>query len=213
MPIGQNSERVKAWIYVVINPLARALEIESTLLASGNSSYRWTSDRLEVIRAVEDHLAGPSAALILEDLCTARPEVRDLVARHDEKVRSLEQAARDDFKRLAEDDEFLQVVQMLKASEPKLKDFPTRELTKWASQRVLNSETNVSNRWEDAPLWTAQNEQTIGSYRSRPERARAAMKALTDENQRLQEELRQLRLKLVDEYDVPPAYVDVAHVA
>ncbi len=117
MSISKGSERVKAWIYAVINPWSEALEVENQLLASGNTTYRWSSDKLEYLRPVAELLSGRSARLILDDLTRAQAGITELVDEHDGLVRELEQAAKSAQQTLASNDMFRESIKQLKESD------------------------------------------------------------------------------------------------
>jgi hypothetical protein len=68
---GRGSERVKAWVYAILNPVIEALRREIELLRSGNLSWRVHSRRCEYIR--------PISVLIDWD---QQPNLEDFIAEH-----------------------------------------------------------------------------------------------------------------------------------
>lgn len=208
MAIARGSERVKAWIYAIINPWSEALEVENQLLATGNTTYRWTTQRLEFIRPVAEHLAGRGARLVLDDFLRGQPGAAELVQQHDPFVKKLSDSAIADHDRLASDLEFVKVIQRLRDTAPVTSpaDMGTNELARWAAQRIINNGADVSQRWDDYGFWK-QHEATLLSYRARAAGVLAATEELSSANASVMRQLVEIRNQLVDSYDVPPAYV------
>ncbi|MBL8923430.1 MAG: hypothetical protein JNJ54_31545 [Myxococcaceae bacterium] len=207
MSISKGSERVKAWIYVVINPWCEALEVENQLLASGNTTFRWTSQKLEYVRTVAEHLSGRSARLILDDLTRGEPGMADFVKVHDEPVRELELAARDAHRLLSSDAGFRVDIERLVVAAPNVvPKMETSELVKWAAQRVINNGCDASERWQDYAFWVL-HQGTLLTHREQIPEVTRIIGVLRQKNEWLLQLLTDTRNKFVESYDVPPAFV------
>ncbi len=207
MSISKGSERVKAWIYVIINPWSEAMENENSLLGEGNTTFRWSSNKLEYLRPVVDHLAGRSARLILDDLIRGQPGLKEYVQVHDDLVRDLEKAAQRAHHELTADDAFTEAVTLLAKQEPSVvPKMDVSELAKWAAQRIINNGSDVSSRWEDYAFWTRHRVPLL-TYRDRFPDVLAFAEQLRSKNDWLLARLGEVRNDLVEEHDVPPAFV------
>lgn len=202
MPIAKGSERVKAWIYAIINPWSEALEVENQLLASGNTTYRWSTQGLEFIRPVAEHLAGRGARLVLDDFVRGQPAAAELVQHHDQAVKALAEAVAAEHARLVADPGFQQDIQRLRSPT----DLTIEELVRWAAQRIINNGRDVSQRWEDYGFWK-KHETTLLTYRENATDVLSAMESLRKANDDVLKQLAEIRAQLVESYDVPPAYV------
>jgi hypothetical protein len=205
--ISKGSERVKAWIYVVINPWCEAMEIENQLLATGNTTFRWEAGALEYLRVLADHLAGRSARLILEDLVRGEKGLKEFAQVHDDLVRALEKAAREAHRQLDSDHAFQDSVRHLLKSAPSVAPkMDPDTLVKWTAQRVINSGNDVTSRFEDHAFWT-HHQKVLLTYREQiPELVKSAGE-LQQKNEWLLQQLSDVRNQLVEDHDVPPAFV------
>src|SRR5438445_12433546 len=90
----KGSERVKAWVYSVLNPLMEALRAENTLLAKKNITWRYQTTGMEFILPTRD-LIQLSARPNYDDLLRGYPSLKPEMEHRDEKVQVLFQAAQD----------------------------------------------------------------------------------------------------------------------
>jgi hypothetical protein len=211
MSISKGSERVKAWIYAVINPWSEALEVENQLLASGNTTFRWLSKKLEYIRPVAEHLGSRSARLILDDLTRGAPGVREFALSHDNCVHELEVRANEAhhfFVSSAEfGDEFRSVIEHLEKRNTSVVPTMSRDdLIAWVAQRIINNGADASDRWEDFSFWKT-HQATLLSYRARLGKLTSDIDTFHRMNEEQIRHLDDLRTQLVENYDVPPAFV------
>src|SRR5258708_39504176 len=79
---GRGSERVKAWVYTILNPVIDSLRRETDLLKSGNLSWRAHSRRLEYIRPLSE-LIDANQQPHLEDFLAEHPVFGDRFSQHD----------------------------------------------------------------------------------------------------------------------------------
>ena len=80
---GIGKERVKAWIYAVINPLLDGLRTELHFLKDRNWTFSADRQDLQFIRPLETYVEGFTFPNF-EDFMESNPKVKAAVARHDE---------------------------------------------------------------------------------------------------------------------------------
>ncbi len=80
----------------------------------------------------------------------------------------------------------------------------TEELANWAAQRIINNGRDVSDRWEDFPFWK-KHHTTLLSYRQRLGNLESCVSKLSTKNEWFINQLSEIRARLVDSYDIPPA--------
>lgn len=193
--------RVEAWIYAVINPLEEALEREALHGESRVPSYRWRTDDLERLRPLRYYLSR-SAALILDDLATYYPAIRDLERRHDALLSELKQRAKQLFAALIENESFREFAdqhfQKVSASESRVTE---------VAESLVNDDPEFVDASEGYP--EAWNRALPELKRLREEAGyeplRAALIELETQSDGMRAELIKLRAKLVEEFQVPPA--------
>ena len=88
---GRGSERVKAWVYTILNPVIDSLRRETELLKSGNLSWRVRSRRCEYIRPIAE-LIDANQQPNLEDFLAEHPTFGDRFSQHDSALAGVEQA-------------------------------------------------------------------------------------------------------------------------
>ena len=86
----KGSERVKSWVYAILNPAIESLRRETALLKTGNLSWRAHTKRCEYIRPV-DELIDPPSQPILDDFLAEDPTLRDHFNKHDAALARLEE--------------------------------------------------------------------------------------------------------------------------
>src|SRR5271170_2355958 len=88
---GRGSERVKAWVYTILNPVIDSLRREIELLKDGNLSWRVHSRRCEYIRPLAE-LIDPQQQPNLEDFLAEHPTFSDRFRQHDSALAGVEKA-------------------------------------------------------------------------------------------------------------------------
>jgi hypothetical protein len=106
------SNRVKAWVYTIINPLIDALRREQLLLEKANLSWRFYSRRCEYIRPIPEYVEASQLPnyedFLADDLNSSFPAE---VERHDRLVVEAEAKAAGFFDGLMRSDLFQRQVQ------------------------------------------------------------------------------------------------------
>ncbi len=87
---GRGSERIKAWVYAVMNPLIDSFRRETELLKIGDLSWRVHSRHCEYIRPVAE-LIDFDQRPNLEDFLAENPTFRQRFAEHDSVIIEVEQ--------------------------------------------------------------------------------------------------------------------------
>jgi hypothetical protein len=209
MEPARGSERVKAWVYAVINPWESAVDLSVRLLATGNTTFRFESDDLEYIRTVTRQLGGRGPELILEDLKRLHAEVAPLEREHDGVVSRVREAARGAHAWLSASAHFREVVAAKLDESPSLVSAELKpELSKWMAQRVVNAGRDASANWADFAFWSKHRE-TLLVFRD-DEALQGLIMVLREAAvafATVRDRLGALRSKLVDDYDIPPAFV------
>jgi len=140
----KGTERVKAWIYSVLNPLMEDLRAENKLLAKKNITWRYQTAEMEFIKKARD-LISPSARPNYDDLLRSRPDLQPSMAERDAKVETLQQAAHTCWKFLTDDDWFqshteLNLQTWLNEGNPypdlprRVKDYTQKILQEWTEE-------------------------------------------------------------------------------
>lgn len=206
-----HSERVKAWIYAVINPWTEACEFENAFLTRRCASFRWRKNRLEHIRDVKSHLLS-GAALILEDLERFNHDARFLRVEHDAFVPKILGASNAlmDLLRVAPDvDASIRACTDMNPEAARAISTDPAVVKSTLLEDVVNNEQELSDQYSDSALWNKCREELL---RFRTGAAADGLDASLAELERFNNKsidaLRKLRWALVDKYDVPPARID-----
>ncbi|MFH0901472.1 MAG: hypothetical protein V2A73_12665 [Pseudomonadota bacterium] len=208
---GKRSPRVRAWVYGVLNALIDALEREHDFLSRGNLTWRHYSGRAEYILLPEEYL-DPAGQTNLEDVENYYPEVKSALQTHRQLLTAARDAAATAHKSLVQDSAFHAAVtreidryKVAKPSAPYLSESPDAIL-RLAAERVVNEIRDLPDHYTDADFWNfAATALTTFSSSEIPARARVAREALAQHTVELVQLLRELRTRLCDDFDIPPA--------
>lgn len=194
--------RVQAWIYGVINPLEEALESEALAGRRRDASFRSRTGGLENLLRLRRYLTR-SGALILDDLSTYSPAMKEFEKRHDTLIADVEWEAKKLFERLFTSKEFAGVVEKhfkeVCAPDSMLREV-TEALVNDAAQYADPNEGSYGEAWNRA-LPVLEKFREEAGYQT----LNAKLGELRQQSEDLRDELIQLRAKLVEEFDVPPA--------
>lgn len=201
LPPGRN--RVEAWIYGVINPLAEALEREVTLAGLHRPTYRWRTESLERILPLRGYLSR-GAVLILEDLVSQRPEFKRWENDHDASVEVLRRSAHRAFEALVNAPDFRSLVEQHFSAVSEGSDQMDQDV---AEDLVNDAATTVNPRkgsYGEAWNRQLQSLQALREPSFYPDLL-AALEHLHETSQHTLTACIELRSELVQEFDVPPA--------
>lgn len=204
---GKGSERVKAWIYAVVNPWSDILELEHNLLSEGSVSFRWQRGELEFVRPLRSSLAR-GAELILRDLARIRPEVKEWELKHDTAVECLRRSALAASAAITGGEGFRAAVMRARDATPDLARRVAKndeQLIGWMAERALNNVGELSSDYSDADFWNQHRSDLIAARGDQKMARLDGDRALLIEvDEKTSQFLSELRESLVDEYDVPP---------
>jgi len=218
---AKGSDRVRAWVYAVINPWADSLALENNVLEAGSVSYRWHRRDFEHLRPIRDHLLR-GTDLILDDLIRYYDPGRvplpfrdgpgEWQKQHDGQLACLRLAAQKAFDELNARRDLTEELQRAAAETSDLvkkADLEGAELERYRGQlteRILNNATNLSRDYSDAEFWNQHRQRFIryrdGAHVASMDSEREKLRAMNEEHA---QKLSELRSKIVDEFDIPPA--------
>jgi hypothetical protein len=219
----KGSERVKAWVYAVLNPIIESLRRETALLRTGNLSWRLHTKRCEYIRPIED-LIDPAHLPILEDFLAEDPTFRERFREHDVALATLGEAATESFQKLVQAPIFQgRVDQLLREYEtsrqtgnpnrPDLLDIATK-VPEYVAENLINNAGSLPRHhtmhafWENfGPQFTTFKDR--GTFKA----TEMASRNLLQTSEKLRLDLESLRLSLCREYDIPAAPIEPPRVA
>jgi hypothetical protein len=219
---GRGSERVKAWVYAIMNPLIDSFRRETELLKAGNLSWRIHSRRCEYIRPVAE-LIDFDQRPNLEDFLAENPIFRDRFAEHDSVLIEVEQTTSLFVRDLLTSSNFQQrVAQCLADYEsgerpshptyPDLSDnlsvLPSR-IPDFVAEFIVNNTMSLPVHYTLYAFWVAfagKFEDFFLSFRQSP--AAKAVQKLATTSEHLGVDLESLRLALCREYDIPAAPIE-----
>lgn len=206
------SLRAASWVYDVINVFIDALEMESTLLRRGNSSWRFYNEQLEHIRPLNAYLSR-NAQHIFRDFLLARPGVTEMLAPHDELRANLETAATAAAREILE---FTNLRSRVEDARKRYllkhpKDVPTGAFASekhadLVAEHLVNEVKELPANYTDALFWKEHGLE-FSDVMSTPacQELRRSRQALLSYDQGLIQWLEQYSLSLCQEFDIPAA--------
>ncbi len=210
----KGTERPKAWIYSIMNPLMEDLLAENQLLAKKNITWRYQTTEMEFIRKTRDRVS-PLARPNYDDLLRGRPDMQPSMATRDAKVETLNQAAHTCWTHLTQYDWFrLGVEQWLKQWTEEGNAYPGGAVPKeefWlqAAEHVINDVKELPYHYASQAFWSRYQQIFLGNRTGMPfsELERTILE-LEKNNKSLIEILDQTRSHLCEEYDIPAAPIN-----
>jgi hypothetical protein len=208
---------VRAWFDTVINPLLSCLEREQYLLANKNWTWRFRPASLETIRQVRTYV-DPEARANLEQFEELHPGIKRERDAHDKLVLALVQNCQHLHKVLVTSAD-LQDLFLHATSEDSLRNiglnlrdlfgsYPEPEYRDLLAEYIVNNAGELPSYYSIAPLWN-QHRSKFLSILDRPTvrdlwaATIQTGKALMRETDRLSRLLKEIRLRLSLEHDVP----------
>jgi len=206
---------VRAWFDSVINPLIHALEVETELLSQRNWTWRFRPQGLESIRPVRaylDHASRDNLGQYLQ----LNPWAASLVKEHDRRVGNLLERCRrlhDSLLRMKDLRELYvsctspSQLDRLRVDRASLFGaYPEEDHLALLAELIVNNTPDLPLHYATAPLWNLHKDAFLALLKkARPHAAsvNAAGKALLSAARRLLQHLKDSRLKLSLEHDVP----------
>jgi hypothetical protein len=217
---GRGSERVKAWVYAILNPVIDSLRRETDLLKSGNLSWRAHSRRLEYIRPISELIEADQQPN-LEDFLAEHPTFGDRFGQHDSALAGLERATTEYVQGLLKASSFRERVnKYLEHYEahlpfnPAYPDLLSRrdEIPEYVAEFIVNDSKSLPRHYAMYSFWKEYAEQFQDDFGGFTESAHDNVKGKTREllgiSEQLRIDLETLRLTLVREYDIPAAPIE-----
>ena len=190
---GRN--RVEAWIYGVINPLEEAVEIEALAGLRRDPTFRSRGVGLENLLRFRKYLTR-SGALILDDLSTYHPPIKETEKRHDELIAELEWEANSLFKRLSANPDFQTFVEQnfkdVCAPDSMLREV-TENLINDTAESVDPNEGSFSEAWNRS-LPSLKKFRKEAGYQA----LESKLAELREHSENIRGELMRLRAQLVE---------------
>lgn len=203
-------ERVKAWIYTVINPILDGLAIEAVFLEKGNWTFRRYNRELEFIRPVTG-LVNHQGRRNVVDFALSNPSAKERIDGRDEQRAQLRDACRVAFDNLAanlgfrrEVEECLQVFEVESPAESNRIGHPGVKPHEIMAELVVNNRECVPDHAGIYPFWSRYRDQFM-PFRvgAEFESADQAGLKLKERSENLSLVLAETRSDLAAEYDVP----------
>jgi hypothetical protein len=205
----KGTERIKAWIYSVLNPLMEDLRAENKLLAKKNITWRYQTAEMEFIQKTREHIS-PSARPNYDDLLRGVPSLRQEMEKRDGKVEALRQAALECWKALTGYFSS-QVEPWLKQWKEEGHPYPggaTPEGEFWLliTEYVINNVEELPAHYTSRAFWSRFRGNFLSArYSNNFLQLEQAIFELKKANEVLIETLDQTRSHLCEEYDIPAA--------
>jgi hypothetical protein len=217
---GRGSERVKAWIYTILNPVIDSLRRETELLKIGNLSWRAHSRRCEYIRPTSE-LIDASQQPNLEDFLAEHPAFGDRFVQHDAALASLEHAATEYVQGLLKASSFQERVNRCLENydaqlpfNPAYPDLLDRrnEVPEYVAEFIVNNSSSLPRHYAMYSFWKEYAKVFQDDFGGFTEAAHDNLTHKTQEllgiSDQLRIDLEALRLTLVREYDIPAAPIE-----
>lgn len=209
---------VRAWFDTVINPLIESLEMELTLVRKGNWTWRFRPPSLELIRPARRYLEHFAVAN-LEQICHLDSETKAAIEKHDRTVEVASDGASALHRAVATDPAFVRLCNTLwdpqALAAAGIQD--VREIFgayepengyDLIAQNIVNGTGALPRYYATSKFWNRHRETLMGTL-AQPEvqpyheSLLQAGRSLEEAIQELLQRLRDRRLELSLDYDVP----------
>jgi len=207
----KGSQRVKAWVYSVINPLLEVLRAENTLLAAKNITWRYQTRKMEFILSTRDHIA-PSARPNYDDLMRGYVDVKPQVEQRDLSLGLLSQAALECWEHLTKYNLLRPAVEgQLKQWKEEGNPYPggavpEEEFLLLIAEHVMNDAEELPYHYTNRAFWSRFKRHLLAFRRGGPfPKLDKSIDELMKRNQVLLDELDRARSSLCEEYNIPAA--------
>jgi hypothetical protein len=209
----KGSERVKAWVYSVLNPLMEALRAESLSLSKKNITWRYSTGEMEFIVPTRD-LIQPTARPNYDDLLRGEAAIKPQMEDRDGKVERLRGAASECWKQLTEYSGLQYLVEkQLKQWREEGNPYPGGAIPEdefWLliAEHIINNAAELPFYYTNRPFWSRFGQSLLASRVGQPfSRLEESIRDLKKSDETLIKVLDLSRSKLCDQYDIPAAPV------
>jgi len=214
----RGSERVKGWVYAILNPVIDGLRRETSLLKTGNLTWRAFSRRCESIRPISDYI-DVFHEPILEDLLAEDGALRPRLEEHDSALSKLEETAARYVQTLIratpfqkEVAECLKNYSSMRSSNPAFLELTnTERVPEYVAEYLVNSTESLPRHYTMHSFWEAFRDE-FAAFKNRQTfvALNTSAGSLRQISEGLQRDLESRRLTLVREYDIPAAPIETA---
>jgi hypothetical protein len=207
---GVHKQRVKAWVYTVINPVLEGLRVEPAFLGKKNWTFRFYSGELEFVRPLDEYVEF-AAKPNLEDFLESNQEDRRIMAGRDQARNVLREKCRGAHAYLAGQEAFREKVascgdQFTGTGDFRLKvaNMPREEFHKLVAEWIVNNIRSLPEHYGTSRFWSIFGADLmafrIGEDFQQADQAGALLQRSNDE---VSTRLRETRKQLAQEHDVP----------
>ncbi len=208
---------VRAWFDTVLNPLIRALEAEQEWLAKMNPTWRFQPSGLEALRHIRAHL-DPWAWDNAEQFFEFYPEVKKAALEHDESVNLLTDSCRRLQQVIVESSDLREVYHRTTSADSLATlnttlqnlfgSYPEEDHLALLAQHVVNNTGELFGYYTTSTLWNKYKDEFLAilhrpSIRGQHEETFEQIRDLQARTEKLARLLREKRLELSLEHDVP----------
>lgn len=215
---------VRAWFDTVFNPLIQSLELELVLVEKRNWTFSFRPPTLELIRPVRQYLDGRAWAN-LEQMLQLRVLLEENLKEHDVLVEQLLRAVVALHEALTTSREFVELCHSLlepekleamgvKSIEHLFGAYPPSDRLSLIAQYVVNNSGEQASHYSTAKLWNRYRQVLLKAltFRDVAEHYAGAIQIgeqLASRSRGLANSLKELRLQLALEHDIPYVIADV----
>jgi hypothetical protein len=209
---------VRAWFDTVINPLIESLESELTLAVKGNWTWRFQPPSLELIRPARRYLERTAVASF-DQICGLESETNAMTQSHDDAVKNVFESVATLHNALIASQTFTGLCDslwdpdaLLAAGLRDIQDIigasPLEDRYSIIAQYIVNNVGDLPNYYTTAKFWNRHRAALMGALdgpeiRPHHESLAHAGRRLEGTTQGLLRRLKDLRLRLSLEHDVP----------
>lgn len=207
----KSSQRAKAWVYSVINPLLEALQGENTLLASKNITWRYHTQRMEFMLPTREHIQ-PSARPNYDDLLRGYADVKPQMEQRDLKLEVLSRVAVGCWEHLTKYDLLKPIVEgLLRQWKEEGNPYPggavpEEEFWLLIAEHVMNNAQELPYHYTNRAFWSRFRQNLLAWRMADPfSKLEKSVADLVKSNETLVDRLDRARSSLCEEYNIPAA--------
>lgn len=207
----KGSERVKAWVYSVINALLEALRAENTLLTARNITWRYHIRKMEFILSTRDHIP-PSARPNYDDLLRGYADLKPQVEQRDLTLKVLSQVALECWEHLTKYNLLRPAVEgQLKQWKEEGNPYPggavpEEEFWLLIAEHVMNNAEELPHHYSNRAFWSRFKQNLLAFRGGGPfSKLEKSIANLMKSNETLVDRLDLARARFCEDYDIPAA--------
>ncbi|GEM_PF-6849017 len=204
-------EQVKAWLYMVIEPLIDGLTREVYFLSHNDPSWRFRARRCEFIRPVREYIDAQQEPTLQQFLRFNKNE-KKLATSHDTKLTDLENAAEDVYNQLIQLPELVTLARNIDTVDPNWRGAYGRENThNLLAEYAINWATyqDIPSHYLTAEVWKKHGQETLAfrkhtTVKKQFDHLITVLKDLNQITIEFKGSLAIVRDNLADNFDLPP---------